>query len=320
MAKTKKVPRRVVNVEQLSDELKALYKKIYDEYQQKNILALRDEARRLNVESPTTLGKDDLVKRLTDFVIYDYLPKEMREPPAVTTQARFDSKERVHGLFDYVNGEYRVGDVMVPDVVVREAHLMIGDMVEGAVTIVSGAKTLFGVNSIEDDAPNPMRRVFNEMVFADKRPFKQYIENTKADELFPDLTMGERIIMPNMSMECADDLYKSFQYSIGLFLGVAPELRSNIDKGLFYVPFDMTHHESIHIARLALERAKRLCERGKNVALVVYGFDSLEDRDIERALFGSGRCFENGSITVFADIDKNRDDYGIYTKYASRIL
>jgi transcription termination factor Rho len=66
--------------------------------------------------------------------------------------------------------------------------------------------------------------------------------------------------------------------------------------------FDQPGEDLAQAAQLAVERAKRVAERGGDAVVVI---DSLEaiDADVARSLFGAGRKLEQGgSLTVFAAV------------------
>ncbi len=315
MPRIKKVPLIVIHYESLSPELKNLYDKIYMSFSQKNITALREEAKKLHVESPTTLGKEDLIKRMTDKIIADYLPKDPSRP-APGHELNKNAELRIQGLLEDIDGVYRIGSVMVPTVLVTDLRLRPGDFIDGSVTEISGNKTLLVVTSVENDVPGKVRQYFNDMPATSRVSFAE-IAGTKAETYIPNLQKGDRVMFGGMTEEIACDLLSSFVNPIGLFLGVAPESPVCYQHSSFIAPFDYSQRETVRIARLALERAKRLCEQGKDVVLVICGFDNLNDRDIERALFGSGRRFESGSMTVIADLNKYN---AAFSKIATKVV
>lgn len=316
MARTKKAPRAVVQYENLSFEMRNLYDRISLSFGQKSINALRDEARKLNVESPTTLGKDDLIKRITDRIISDYLPQN-HVKIGCEHSVNKNAELLVQGLLDEVEGLYRIGNVLVPSAIVADSHLRVGDLVEGTVGEVSGEHTLTAVNLVEGEVVGKYRHNFNESTIIPKRSFDN--KGKPVEKYIPDLETGERVIFENMTQKIACDLIDSFPYGIGLFLGVEPESSVRLENNIFVAPFDYSQRQTNRVAKLALERAKRLCERDNDVVLVIYGFDSLSDRDIERAIFGSGRSFDGFSLTIIADVNKDKDN-GIYSKVATRII
>ncbi len=315
MPRIKKVPLIVIHYESLSPELKNLYDKIYMSFSQKNITALREEAKQLHVESPTTLGKEDLMKRMTDKIISDYLPKDPTRP-APGHELNKNAELRIQGLLEDIDGVYRIGSVMVPTVLVTDLRLRAGDFIDGSVTEISGNKTLLVVTSVEGDIPGKARQYFNEMPITARKNFEE-LSGTKAETYIPNLQKGDRVMFGGMTEEIACEFLSSFTCPIGLFLGVAPESPVCYEQNAFIAPFDYSQKETARITRLALERAKRLCERGKDVTLVIYGFDSLNDRDLERALFGSGRCFDAGSLTVIADLNKYN---AAFSKIATKVV
>lgn len=319
MSRTKKLPSVVLDYDSLGDEVKKIYDKCSGEYARKNIYVLREEALGLNIESPTTLTKDELVKRMTDKFVSSIFPLDTKSDasPAWETMGQ-SGGERVKGYFECTDKQYCVGKIMVPAAIAKENKLRAGDLIEGVAADVMGVKTLTVINSVEGELPTSDRRSFAEMQAVARRKFGSLITGTTIAEILPDLEMGERVILSNMTRETANKILQSVPHSVGLFVGVEPESETALN-GNFVINFDATETQALNKARLALERAKRLCERGKDVVFVVQGFDALGDRDAERALFGAGRCFETGSVTVITDVNKDKE-FGIFGKIATTII
>lgn len=319
MARRKKAPSKVVDYNSLSDELKDLYDKYYQTYDEFNIYDLREEAVKLHIESPTTLKKADLVKRIVDKVISEYLPgiAVFKPQPWSVTRLGEETGELIEGVFENDGTSYRIGKIVVPVALVKEFHLRNGDLVKGRVTDLKDQRTLASVEGIEGGQAC-LRPQFEEIPIVGRRSLT--INNGSfANEKLPSFQAGERVIYESMTFDEGLKLCRSFPCAVGLFLGVVPEHESRVDRTCFKVPFDHSVDETNKVARLALERAKRLSERGNDVVLVIYGFDMLSDQDTKRALFGVGRCLNSGSITVIADITAESQNL-IFGKIATRIV
>lgn len=319
MPRTKKLPSIVLDYGSLSEEVKKTYDHYSSKYARENIYKLREIALELKVESPTTLKKDELVKRVTDKKVGMYFSLADKDEPLPAWEATdVSGGERVKGYFERRGSGNLVGKAMVPAALCKENKLRIGDIVEGVAADIMGVKTLTVVNSVEGEMPKSDRRNFAEMQAVARRKFGSLIAGTAIETILPGLEMGERVILSNMTRKTAQEILKSVPHSVGLFVGVEPESEAELD-GNFVINFDDTEAEALDKAQLALERAKRMCEWGKDVVFVVHGFNALGNRDAERALFGLGRCFEAGSITVIADVNKDKE-YGIFGKIATTII
>lgn len=78
--------------------------------------------------------------------------------------------------------------------------------------------------------------------------------------------------------------------------------RRETDAPVYGGSFDSSPGDQAQAAQLAVERAKRVAERGGDAAVVVDSLDSL-DADLARRLFGAGRKLEEGgSLTVIAAV------------------
>ena len=273
----------------------------------------------MGVESPTTVPKAELLKRITDWEISKYLPKDEDEALGeYTVDLSEVPNERVKGILEEKNGEYYVGEALVPVPVLKGARLRIGDLVEGVCT-VGAARVLVVVNNVDGESVKASRESFSTLKSSPRREFGQMLVGTEIGKALPDLQTGERVIIKNMTIEMANAITLAPVASVGLFMGIAPEDEHKIAPANFVIPFDCSETESARIAKLALSRAKRLAERGKDVIMAVYGYDYIANRDIERALFGAGRCFSRGSLTIIADVDEDKDG-GIYARTATTIV
>lgn len=316
MARKRNLPSIVVDYDQLNDTYKAIYDHIAASFDDKNIYEIRREAAEAGVESPTTLGKKELIKRITDRLVYPYLPApEKRDYKPWDLFKSTAGEERVKGFCEFHDGEWLVGKVVIFPFIAREHDLREGDYIEGKVGDVSGVKMLVTIIKLENDGIK--RRWFSEIRVMGNRPCP--IEGTRAGELFDGLRVGERVIMKNMPLSEANKIAESFKYSVKLFLGLAPEWESDIKSETFITEFALGKAEVASVVRLSLERCKRLAEMGKEVAYVVTGFDSLDDFDLERSVFGVGRSFGKGGVTVIAEMDEKRRS-GAFAKIATRIM
>jgi len=71
--------------------------------------------------------------------------------------------------------------------------------------------------------------------------------------------------------------------------------------------FDQAAEQQAQAAQLAVERGKRVAERGGDAVVVVDSLDAL-DQKLARRLFGAGRKLEEGgSLTVIAAVGDNAD-------------
>ncbi|MBE5730451.1 MAG: hypothetical protein E7350_00690 [Clostridiales bacterium] len=319
MARRKNLPQKVVDYHKLDEKMMSLYDEITASFEKKNIIALRKEALEMGVESPTTLNKKDLIRRMVDRVISGYLPPESEDNGIIIPSYKRmrDGGERINGLFQDNDGELRIGNCIVPSTVAKGSALRDGDLVEGIVTLVDGAETLVVVNSIDGESAQQPRPCFAEMRMNKRGEFGSMILGTPFEKYFEGLEFGERVIFGDMKLSTACEMVRSYANAIGLYVGVSPEFECKEQSG-FAVSFDCPKREAISIARLALERAKRLCERGKEVMLVVYGLEFIDDRDIQHAIFGAGRSLDKGSITVIADVREEAES-GAYQRVATRV-
>ncbi|MBR2970313.1 MAG: hypothetical protein IKC48_00755 [Clostridia bacterium] len=320
MARRKNLPQKVVDYHKLDEKQMALYDQISAELEKKNIVALRLEAVEIGVESPTTLNKKALIKRMADRMISSYLPSDSEEKGIIVSADKSfgQGNDRINGLFQNVNGQLRIGKCNVPPVVAKRSALRDGDLVEGIVSSADGVETLVIANSIDGESTEQARPFFDELPLAKRGEFGSMILGTPIDKRFERLEFGERVIFGDMKLSTACEMVRSYTNAIGLYVGVSPEFVCKDSFSSFVIPFDSPKGEMISIARLALERAKRLCERGKEVMLVVYGLEFIGDRDVQHAIFGAGRSFDKGSITVIADVRKEAEN-GAYQRVATRV-
>lgn len=79
MARKKSKPSVRIEYDMLSDELKKMYDEIYLTLKKKNIFELRQEAQELSIGAPTRLQKAELVRRMADKLVSDYVPEDMTQ-------------------------------------------------------------------------------------------------------------------------------------------------------------------------------------------------------------------------------------------------
>lgn len=320
MARRKNIPEKVVDYHRLDKKQMELYDQISAKLEKKNIITLRLEAVEMGVESPTTLNKKSLIKRMADRIISGYLPPDSEDNGIIVPSHKSlgDGKERINGLFQSFDGKLRIGKCNVPSTVAKGSALRDGDLVEGIVASTLEMDTLVLVNSIDGESVEQARPCFDELPIAKRGEFGSLIMGTPFEKYLDGLRLGERVIFEGLTAATACEMARSYTNSIVLYVGMAPEFECKDSFSSFVIPFDCSQHDAVNIARLALERAKRMCERGKEVMLVVYGFQDLADRDIQHAILGAGRSFDKGSITVIADASRNAEN-GAYQRIATRI-
>lgn len=316
MGRRKRIPAIVVDYDELSEGYRAVYDQIAASFDDKNIMDVRREAFEYGVESPTTLGKDELVKRITDRMIYPYLPPKTRRDFKPWCLFKDDEgEETVKGFCEFSGGEWLVGRYIIFPLIAKEHDLREGDYIEGKLGDVGGVKMLVTIIELENDGVK--RRWFADTHVVGKRYYK--LEGTRAGELFEGLRVGERVIMNSMSGNDLDAIARSFDHAVKLSIGLSPEWESSIADGTFITEFALSKAEVRSVVHLSLERCKRLAEMGKEVTFVVKGFNSLDDFDLERSVFGAGRCFDRGGVTVIVEMDKDRRN-GVFAKIATRII
>ena len=309
MARKKKLPSVTINYDTLTDELKGVYNQIYLSLAQKNIYKLREEAQAMSIESPTTLSKVDLLKRMSDRLIDDYMPHDNKNDESDSTGLGVNGNI-VKGI--YFGGF--VDDIAVSKNLAERSMIRDGDLIKGI--YAKTAKDGYVMTYInENEQGKEERPCFDQLKVVTGAEFDGLCDQAKM--MFPKLRKGERVLVSSLAPESAKVITGWFDNVLFLPIGVLPE--SPFANEQFAVPFDASAKVATRTALIVAERAKRLCEEGKDVVIVACGLNTLDSRDGERAVFGAGRCLDIGSITVIADADKNKD-CGAYVKAATRVL
>ena len=110
--------------------------------------------------------------------------------------------------------------------------------------------------------------------------------------------------------------------AITLLIGARPEevtdfKRTLGEENLFFTTFDMPDEEHVQAVRLVSGYAKRLCESGKNVILIIDGlgnfvralkFDRVEE--LKKLLFSACNAEEGPSLTVIAALESEESVFG----------
>lgn len=215
-------------------------------------------------------------------------------------------------------------DVYVSMSQIRRFNMRPGDMITGAARQPKENERYWGllkvekVNEIDAEQNNATRPVFDDLtpIFPDsqlKLEFDQTVLTTRMVDLFSPIGMGQRglIVSPPKAgktwllKDIATAVAKNYPelMLIGVLIGERPEEVTDLamhirevtnGKGELYPSnFDEPATDQIHIAELALERAKRLIEQGKDVVMILDSITRLA-RAYNMAMPNSGRTLSGG--------------------------
>ena len=278
-----------------------------------------------------------------------------QQPPSPDTGTEPKATEPVSGIFDLVEDrgflradDYRPGpgDAQVPVGLIRAHHLRRGDTVTGQVRPPTKAQkfpTLVRIDAINGQHPRHAanRPLFSELVplYPDERlrlETEPHALTTRTIDLIMPVGKGQRalIVAPpkagktTVLTDIARGIAKNHPecHLMFVLVGERPEEVTDLSRAVpgevIAATFDRPPHEHIALAELAIERAKRLVEMGRDVVVMLDsltrlgraynlaaptsgrilsgGIDSTALTPPKRFL-GAARNIENGgSLTIFA--------------------
>ncbi|ALG07036.1 transcription termination factor Rho [Kibdelosporangium phytohabitans] len=251
----------------------------------------------------------------------------------------------ITGILDIVDGKAHVraegylpgpGDVQVPIGLVRKHGIRRGDTVAGR----ADERRLTEVDSVNGQPPRP-RPDFADLVtvYPDERlklETEQHELTTRALDLLMPVGKGQRALIVAPPKAGKTTVLQAIAHGIAknhpechqmlLLIGERPEevtdFARSVPGEVIAATFDLPPRDHVAIAELAVERAKRLAEAGKDVVIVMdsltrlgraYNLSATNSGRIltggidsgalvhPKRLLGAARNIENGgSVTIFA--------------------
>lgn len=208
-------------------------------------------------------------------------------------------------------------DAVLSSMLIRRWGLRMGDIITGQMRIAKEGEKYNGLIKIEkvNDVPlyNPIKRPeFRDLVpvYAEKQvklETETKVLSTRIIDLFCPIGFGQRgmIVSPpkagktTLLKEIADGVAKNYPnvHLMAVLVGERPEevtdMQRFIKGEVIASSFDQKPEEQTRAAEIAIERAKRLVEMGRDVFVV---FDSITRlaRAYNLAIPGSGRTLSGG--------------------------
>ncbi|BDE07083.1 transcription termination factor Rho [Vulcanimicrobium alpinum] len=298
---------------------------------------LNELAKTFEIENPTKIKKDDLVKQIVEI------------------QAQRSGLEKANGVLDVLpegygflrRDGYLVGaeDIYISQSQIRRFELRRGDLVAGQVRRPKENEKYYGIVKVETVNGLSPEQIAGRRVFDDlgaEPPSQRFTLDgrgdlaTRALDLFAPLGKGQRAlaIAPPRSNEAAlllriakgIEAHHPDAQVIVLLIDERPEavthLQRTLDVEVVATTFEEHADNHVATAELVFERAKRVAELGGDAVVLVSSFSrlvrayatlahhkgsfaQLDPAVIQRAkrLFGTARAVEGGgSLTVVATI------------------
>ena len=208
-------------------------------------------------------------------------------------------------------------DAVLSSMLIRRWDLRMGDIVSGSMRVAKEGEKYNGMTSLQKingvQLSQPLKRVeFRDLVpvYAEKQiKLETASENlsTRIIDLFCPIGFGQRgmVVSPpkagktTLLKEIADGVAKNYPdvHLMAVLVGERPEevtdMQRFIKGEVIASSFDQKPEEQARAAEIAIERAKRLVEMGKDVFMI---FDSITRlaRAYNLAIPGSGRTLSGG--------------------------
>lgn len=233
------------------------------------------------------------------------------------------------------------GDVAVPSGLIREHDLRRGDLVAGP---VSGGK-LTGVESVNGRRPGYRRPVFTELtpLYPNERlrlETEPHMFVTRVADLVMPVGKGQRALVVAPPKAGKTTVLRAIAHGIAknhpechlmlVLVGERPEEVTDLSRGVpaevVAATFDQPPHEHIAVAELAVERAKRMVEQGRDVVVLLDSLTRL-GRAYNLSAPSGGRVLSGGVESTaltppkrFLGAARNIEDGGSLTIFASALV
>ncbi|TDV46046.1 transcription termination factor Rho [Actinophytocola oryzae] len=232
-------------------------------------------------------------------------------------------------------------DLSVPSGLVREHDLRRGDLVEGQ---AQGGK-LVGVESVNGRRPGHRRTSFadltplypNERLRLETEP---HLLATRVADLVMPVGKGQRALIVSPPKSGKTTQLRAIAHGIAknhpechvmfVLVGERPEEVTDLSRGVpaevVAATFDQPPHEHVAVAELAIERAKRLVEQGRDVVVLLDSLTRL-GRAYNLAAPTNGRTLSGGVDSSallppkrFLGAARNIEGGGSLTIFASALV
>lgn len=249
------------------------------------------------------------------------------------------SRNRAHLLADgYLPGPE---DVTVPTGLIREHDLRRGDLVGGRVQ----DGRLVGVDAVNGRRPGHRRPAFADLIplYPNERlrlETEPHILATRVVDLVMPVGKGQRALLVAPPKAGKTTALRSIAHGIAknhpechlmfVLVGERPEEVTDLARGVpaevVAATFDQPPHEHIALAELAIERAKRLVEQGRDVVVLLDSLTRL-GRAYNLAAPSNGRTLSGGIDSTaltppkrFLGAARNIEDGGSLTIFATALV
>ena len=274
------------------------------------LLGLASDVGLSDTTTLATLHKEDLLSRLFHAV---------SAQQALVSTGILEIMDEGYGFLRQITTYRASGDVYISQSQIRRFNLRNGDTITGQVRPPKEGERYFGLVRVElingmeaDQVQSRYRPTFEHMtpIF----PEKQVILETSSSELstrmvdlFAPIGLGQRGLIVSPPKAGKTTMLKQIAHGVQencpeatlmvALIGERPEevtdMRRAVDGEVFASTFDESVEEQCRVAELALERAKRLVEMGKDVIILLDSITRLT-RAYNLAVPTSGRTLSGG--------------------------
>lgn len=232
-------------------------------------------------------------------------------------------------------------DVSVPTGLIREHDLRRGDLVTGQ----SAGGRLVGVESVNGRRPGYRRPVFTELtpLYPNERlrlETEPHLFATRVSDLVMPVGKGQRALIVAPPKAGKTTVLAAIAHGIAknhpechlmlVLVGERPEEVTDLSRGVpaevVAATFDLPPQTHIAVAELAIERAKRMVEQGRDVVVLLDSLTRL-GRAYNLAAPSGGRILTGGIESTaltppkrFLGAARNLEDGGSLTIFASALV
>ena len=281
------------------------------------LASLADRIEGFNAEALESLGRDEVLHKIVGYFA-ERQDRGDKSEPNIVADGVLETMGVGYGFLRR-NGELKPGqrDVYISQSQIRRFGLRTGDMVSGQVRPPKEAERYFGltrvetVNSLEPDQARG-RPVYEKLVpvFPDSHMILETAPtnlSSRIIDLVAPIGKGQRGLVVSPPKAGKTMLLNDIAHGITsnypdthlmvALIGERPEevtdVRRSVDGEVFSSTFDEPVEDHCRVAELALERAKRLVEGKKDVAILLDSITRLT-RAYNLAVPTSGRTLSGG--------------------------
>lgn len=273
----------------------------------------------LELASEVGLRSDGSLDNLNRDALFQRVRQAAANRNQLTASGVLEVMDAGHGLLRSMQYPPVAGDVFVGQSQIRRSNLKTGDTVTGLVRPPKDGERHYGltrvtsINLLEPEMQNPAgRRMFESLtpIFPNDHVVLEHAQGglpCRMIDLFAPIGLGQRGLVVSPPKAGKTTVLRQIAAAVSenhpdvilmvVLIGERPEevteMRRAVNGEVFASTFDESVEEQCRVAELAVERAKRMTETGRDVVILLDSITRLT-RAYNLALPTSGRTLSGG--------------------------